>query len=153
MKIRNQKDFMAGLMFIAIGLFFAILARSYQMGTAAKMGSGYFPFWLGVMLSLLGLIVLLTSLRPSAIEEGLAKWDWKSIFWVTFAVLVFAIGLPYLGMIISVIVLVFIAALASHEFHWKGTLVNSMILLFIAYFAFVWGLKLQFPVWPVFLVS
>ncbi len=150
MKIRNQKDFMSGLMFIAVGAFFAILARSYQMGTPAKMGSGYFPFWLGVVLALLGLFVLLGSLKSSADEEGIGKWDWKSVTWVTCSVIIFAVALPYAGLILSLVVLIFISAMASHEFHWKGTLVSAVLLNVIAYFAFVWGLKLQFPVWPSF---
>ena len=150
MKIRNQKDFMSGLMFIAIGAFFAILARSYQMGTPAKMGSGYFPFWLGVLLGLLGLFVLLGSLKSTAPESGIGKWDWKSVLWVTVSVLIFAISLPYAGLVVSLVVLIFISAMASHEFHWKGTLVSAVLLNVIAYFAFVWGLKLQFPVWPTF---
>ena len=150
MKIRNQKDFMSGLMFIAIGAFFAILARSYQMGTPAKMGSGYFPFWLGVLLGLLGLFVLLGSLKSTAPESGIGKWDWKSVLWVTVSVLIFAISLPYAGLVVSLVVLIFVSAMASHEFHWKGTLVSAVLLNVIAYFAFVWGLKLQFPVWPTF---
>ena len=150
MKIRNQKDFMSGLMFLAIGAFFAILARSYQMGTPAKMGSGYFPFWLGVLLGLLGLFVLLGSLKSTAPESGIGKWDWKSVLWVTVSVLIFAISLPYAGLVVSLVVLIFVSAMASHEFHWKGTLVSAVLLNVIAYFAFVWGLKLQFPVWPTF---
>lgn len=150
MKIRNQKDFISGLMFIAIGAFFAILARSYQMGTPAKMGSGYFPFWLGVLLGLLGLFVLLGSLKSTAPESGIGKWDWKSVLWVTVSVLIFAISLPYAGLVVSLVVLIFVSAMASHEFHWKGTLVSAVLLNVIAYFAFVWGLKLQFPVWPTF---
>ncbi len=150
MKIRNQKDFMSGLMFIAIGAFFFILARSYQMGTPAKMGSGYFPFWLGVVLALLGLFVLLGSLKSNAEESGIGKWDWKSVLWVTCSVIIFAISLPYAGLVLSLVVLIFVSAMASHEFHWKGTLVSAVLLNVIAYFAFVWGLKLQFPVWPSF---
>jgi hypothetical protein len=141
---------MSGLMFIAIGAFFAILARSYQMGTPAKMGSGYFPFWLGVLLGLLGLFVLLGSLKSTAPESGIGKWDWKSVLWVTVSVLIFAISLPYAGLVVSLVVLIFVSAMASHEFHWKGTLVSAVLLNVIAYFAFVWGLKLQFPVWPTF---
>jgi len=137
-------------MFIAIGAFFAILARSYQMGTPAKMGSGYFPFWLGVLLGLLGLFVLLGSLKSTAPESGIGKWDWKSVLWVTVSVLIFAISLPYAGLVVSLVVLIFVSAMASHEFHWKGTLVSAVLLNVIAYFAFVWGLKLQFPVWPTF---
>lgn len=153
MKIRDKKDFASGLMFMIIGGFFAVIARGYQMGTAAKMGSGYFPFWLGVMLATIGLIVLLKSLSPKAEEHDFGKWDWKTIAWVTGAVIVFAVILQYIGLILSVVVLVFFSALASHEFNWKQTLVNATVLIVMVYFAFIWGLKLQFPVWPPFLMN
>jgi hypothetical protein len=61
MKIRNQKDFWAGLMFLAFGLAFAIVARNYQMGTAVRMGPAYFPTVLGGLMAVLGLIILLRS--------------------------------------------------------------------------------------------
>ena len=153
MKIRNQKDFASGLLFIAIGLAFAYIATSYQMGTPAKMGAGYFPFWLGILMAILGLIVSVKALGSKAEENKLAKWDWKSVIWVTGSVLLFATTLPYMGLIVSLIVLIFVAAMASHEFNWKGTVVSAALLNVIAYVAFVWGLKLQFPVWPFFLTN
>lgn len=153
MKIKDKKDFASGLMFIAIGSFFAILARGYQMGTAAKMGSGYFPFWLGVLLALIGLVVLIKSLSANNEEHELGKWDWKTIMWVTGSVVLFAVILQYIGLILSIIVLVFVSSLASHEFNWKQTIVTSSIVLGISYGAFIWGLKLQFPVWPPFLMN
>ena len=61
MKIRNQKDFWAGVMFLAFGLAFAIVARNYQMGTAVRMGPAYFPTVLSGLMALLGLIILLRS--------------------------------------------------------------------------------------------
>ena len=73
MKIRNQQDFAAGFMYIVVGLFFAGIARNYQMGTAAKMGPGYFPFWLGMLLALIGLIVLLNASTKKATEVKLKK--------------------------------------------------------------------------------
>ena len=54
--IRSHQDFVSGVMFIVTGAAFAILARSYRMGTAGSMGPGYFPFWLGVVLVLPGLM-------------------------------------------------------------------------------------------------
>ena len=153
MKIKDKKDFASGLMFIAFGAFFAILARGYQMGTAAKMGSGYFPFWLGVLLALIGALVLFKSLSAKNEEHELGKWDWKTIMWVTGSVVLFAVILQYIGLILSIIVLVFFSALASHEFNWKQTIVTASIVLGISYGAFIWGLKLQFPVWPPFLMN
>jgi len=151
LKICNQKDFIAGLMYIGIGSFFAILARGYQMGTAAKMGSGYFPFWLGVLLASIGAYVVLRSLAPGQIEEKLPKISIPSVLWVTGSVLVFAISLPILGLVASVFLLVVVSAMASHEFSWKGAVLNAVFLIGFTYAAFVWGLKLQFPVWPTFI--
>ena len=148
MKIRNQKDFVSGLMYIGLGSFFAILARGYQMGTAAKMGSGYFPFWLGVLLATIGAYVAFRSLAISQEDVKLAKVDIPSVLWVTGSTVVFAICLPILGLVASLFLLVVISSMASHEFSWKGSVLSAVFLIGFAYMAFVWGLKLQFPVWP-----
>ena len=59
LKIKSPKDFWAGLMFIAFGLFFAIWAVThYQMGSAVRMGPAYFPAVLGGLLAVLGLMVI-----------------------------------------------------------------------------------------------
>jgi len=63
MQIKNAKDFWAGLMFIATGLFFSIWgATFYQMGTAVRMGPAYFPVVLGMLQTALGVIILIQSL-------------------------------------------------------------------------------------------
>jgi hypothetical protein len=151
LKIRNQKDFVSGLMYIGLGSFFAILARGYQMGTAAKMGSGYFPFWLGVLLATIGAYVAFRSLAISQEDVKLAKVDIPSVLWVTGSTLVFAICLPILGLVASLFLLVVISSMASHEFSWKGSVLSAVFLIGFAYMSFVWGLKLQFPVWPTFI--
>lgn len=153
MQVRNKKDFVSGLMFVGVGLFFSYVATTYNMGTPAKMGPGYFPFWLGIVLALIGAVVTMASFSKKAPEEEIAKWDWPSVLWVTGSVVVFGLALAYLGLVISVLALVYISAMASHEFHWKGTVVNAVILNVIAYVAFVWGLKLQFQVWPSFFTA
>jgi hypothetical protein len=62
MKIKSQKDFWSGLMFIGSGLFFMLWAIfHYQMGTAVRMGPAYFPTVLGGLLAVLGAFVLLES--------------------------------------------------------------------------------------------
>jgi hypothetical protein len=70
MKIRNQKDFWAGLMFLAFGLGFAIIARNYQMGTAVRMGPAYFPTVLGGLMAVLGAIVLVRSFFSKVTGEA-----------------------------------------------------------------------------------
>jgi hypothetical protein len=140
-------------MFILVGFGFSWVARGYSMGTAAKMGPGYFPFWLGIVLALLGALVLLGSLSSRMEEDSLARWDIKTLLWILGAVVLFGLLLKPLGMVLSVLVLVLVSSMASHEFSWKGAILNAIILVLISMGAFVYGINLQMPVWPAFLAS
>ena len=153
MRIRSQKDFASGLMFILVGLGFSFVARGYSMGTAAKMGPGYFPFWLGIVLALLGALVLWGSLSSKAAQDSLERWDIKILLWILGAVVLFGLLLKPLGMVLSVVVLVLVSSMASHEFSWNGAVLNAIILVLISMGAFVYGINLQMPVWPAFLAS
>ncbi|AQV95171.1 MULTISPECIES: tripartite tricarboxylate transporter TctB family protein [Cupriavidus] len=153
MRIRSQKDFASGLMFILVGFGFSWVARGYSMGTAAKMGPGYFPFWLGIVLALLGALVLWGALSSKAEQDSLARWDIKTLLWILGAVVLFGLMLKPLGMVLSVLVLVLVSSMASHEFSWKGAILNAIILVLISMGAFVYGINLQMPVWPAFLAS
>lgn len=151
MKIRNQRDFGAGVMYMVIGLFFSIVASNYSMGTAAKMGPGYFPFYLGILMFLLGLLVAVKAFSAKAAIEAIPKFNWKIIAQITGAVVLYGLLLPRLGFLIAVVVLVFVSASASREFTWRGTALNAAFLVTFTYSVFVVGLKLQFPLLPVFL--
>jgi hypothetical protein len=153
LKIRNQRDFGAGIMYMVIGLFFAIIARQYQYGTAAKMGPGYFPFWLGMLMVALGLLVLVKSMGAKAAIESIPKFDWKIIGLITGSILLYGALLPKMGFIVAVLVLVMVASSASREFSWKVSLINAVVLIAFTYSVFVLGLKLQFPLLPFFLQS
>ena len=151
MKIRNQRDFGAGIMYMVIGLFFAIMATNYPMGTAAKMGPGYFPFYLGILMFLLGVLVAVKAFGAKAAIESIPKFNWRIMAQITGAVVLYGLLLPRLGFLIAVVVLVFVAASASREFTWKGTAINAAFLVTFTYSVFVGGLKLQFPLLPAFL--
>ena len=151
MNIRNQRDFGAGIMYMVIGLFFTIVATQYPMGTAAKMGPGYFPFCLGILMTVLGLLVLVQSLGAKAAIEKIPKFNWKIIAQITGSVVLYGLLLPRMGFLVAVVVLVLVSASASKEFTWKGSLINAAFLVTFTYSVFVVGLKLQFPLLPVFL--
>jgi hypothetical protein len=151
MRIRNHQDFWAGLMFIAIGLFFAVFSRAYEMGTAARMGPAYFPMMLGILLLLLGLVIALRATARNQRDEKLAPTGWREILMILGAVALFGLALPWLGMVVSIGLLILISALASHEFSWKETIISIVVLLLMSYAVFVKGLELQMTVWPRFL--
>ncbi|MVW79145.1 tripartite tricarboxylate transporter TctB family protein [Bordetella sp. 02P26C-1] len=151
MQLRNRQDFWSGVMFIALGLGASWQATNYQMGTAARMGPGYFPFALGIVLALLGAIVLLGSLSKKATETHVDKFDWRITFLVIGSVVLYALILKPLGVYLSVFVLVVVSSFASHEFNLKVAVANGIFLVVFSYLAFIKGLGLIFPLWPSFL--
>src|SRR6476620_6481950 len=100
MHIRNQKDFWAGLMFAAFGIFFSGFGTLYTFGSAARMGPGYFPTVLGVILIALGAVIALTALAPKAEEHKVAKFSWPTIFLILGSVVLFGVLLNTLGLIL-----------------------------------------------------
>jgi hypothetical protein len=149
--IRNQKNFAAGLLYIGFGGAFAIGATIYNMGSAARMGPAYFPFWLGVMLALIGVFVLASSLRSHSPTVAMPKFDWKVLAWILASVAVFGELLTRFGLVVALVALVLISSRASHEFKWKGAVLNAVFLLIMCVGAFVYGLGLQLPLWPSFI--
>ena len=159
-KIQSQKDFFSGLMFVAVGIAFAIGAGNYSIGNGARMGPGYFPLILGVILTLLGGAITFKALVVETVDgDPIGKFAWKPLFFIILANLVFgacigglpSIGLPPLGLVVGIYLLTIIASNAGDEFSLKGVLVLATILAALSYVAFIVLLKLQFPVWPVFL--
>ena len=148
MNVRNKQNFAAGLFFVVFGALSAIAARGYSMGTGDDIGPGYFPFWLAVLLAVLGTMLSVSSLAPRAERTEIGKLDWKSTLWIVGAVVLFAFLLQHLGVVLSVVALVMVSSMGSHEFTWKGTVASSLVLAIMIYLVFVKGLHLQFPAWP-----
>lgn len=154
MKIKSQKDFWSGVMFIAIGVGFAWGALNYSFGTSARPGPAYFPFGLGVMLAVLGGVVLFKALTIET-EGGdpIGPWAWKPLIVILGAVALFGLLLPRLGMIATLPLLVLISAYAGDEFHLGEALVNAAILTAFCWLIFIKGLSLTIPLWPTFLAG
>jgi len=150
-KIRSRQDFWSGIMFLGVGAFFAAVATSYQMGSAARMGPGYFPFWLGIVLALLGVLVALSALSPKAEETHVDRFDWRILGLIVGAVVVYGLLMRPLGVYLSTFILVVFSSFASHDFNWKVAVANGIFLVVFSYLAFVKGLGLIFPLWPSFL--
>jgi hypothetical protein len=154
LKIKSQKDFWSGLMFIVVGVAFAWGALSYSMGSSARPGPGYFPLGLGILLAVLGTIVLFGALTIET-EDGdpIGNWAWKPWLIIVGSVAGFGFVLPKLGLVVSLPFLIFIAAMAGDEFHWKDAILNAAILTVGSWLIFVKGLGLTLPVWPTFIAS
>ena len=149
-------------MFIAVGGAFALGASSYTIGSGARMGPGYFPLVLGVLLAIIGIAVTFTSLVVET-EDGdkIGAIAWKPLFFIISANLVFGacigglpmIGLKPLGLIVGIYLLTYIASHAGTEHKLKEVAVLATILAALSYVAFILLLKLQFPVWPAYFTA
>jgi hypothetical protein len=160
MKIKSQKDFFSGLMFMVAGIAFAWGATNYTIGEGARMGPGYFPLMLGILLTAVGLFVVFEALVVETEDgEPIGKFAWKPLVFIIGSNVVFGIclggipklGIPALGLIVGIYALTFIASMAGDEHKTKEVLILATALAILSYLAFIVLLKLQFPVWPSFL--
>jgi hypothetical protein len=145
-RIRNPKDFVAGLLFIAFGVAAIAIGSNYALGTAARMGPGYFPRILGILLIVLGAALALRALRLDG--PPLPGWPWRPTVIVLVSVAVFGIIVNYIGIVLATIFLIVAASSASHEFRFRESVVSGLLLAAVAVAVFIVGLKLQLPVWP-----
>jgi len=152
LKIKSQKDFWSGLMFVAVGVGFAWGAQEYSFGSAARPGPAYFPFGLGVLLAILGAMVLFKALTI-ATEDGdpIGRWAFKPLAIVVGSVAVFGWTLPHLGMFIALPLLVLMSSTAGDEFHWKDAVINAAVLTVGCWAIFIKGLSLTIPLLPAFM--
>lgn len=162
MQIKSQKDFFAGLMFTAVGVAFAWGATNYSIGQGARMGPGYFPLVLGILLAILGLLVVFGALVVETEDgEPVGKFAWKPLGFIIGSNILFGIllagvprfGIPAFGLVVAIYGLTFVAALAGDEFKAREVAILATILAVGSYLAFVVLLKLQFPVWPSFITG
>ena len=160
MRIKSQKDFFAGLLFLALGVAFALGARTYNVGTGARMGPGYFPLMLGIVLAVIGAVEVFKSMVVgTATGDKVGKFVWRPVGYIVGANLAFgillgglpSIKLPAMGMIVGIYALTFISSIAEPGWKFKNTFILATVLAIGSYLAFVVVLKLQFPVWPAFL--
>lgn len=162
MNIKSQKDFFSGLMFMGVGVAFAWGATTYNVGEGARMGPGYFPLMLGILMAILGAVIAFKALVIE-VEGGdrIGKWAWKPLIFIILANLIFgvllgglpSIKLPASGMIIAIYALTFISSMAEGGWKFKNTFILASVLAAGSYIAFVLALKLQFPVWPDFITG
>ena len=151
MKIKNHKDFCTGLLFMLFGAGFMWGALQYDLGTAARMGAGYFPLILGGILSLLGVGVFVRSLAVSAPDSTIGRIAIGPMLMMFGAIAAFALLLRDAGMVVSILAIILISSLASRESRLKETLVSAVVLCAASVLLFVYALNLQIPVWPFFI--
>jgi hypothetical protein len=144
--LRNNRDALAGLLFMALGALALALASGYPMGTTMRMGPGYFPSALGGILFLFGVYVAARGVRSG--EKVRGAWGWRPLALITLSIVLFGLLLERLGLIPAALLMVFVAAAAGREFRFKEVLVLAVVMTAFSATLFLYFLKLPYPLLP-----
>lgn len=145
MKIKSQEDFWSGLMFVGFGVAAIIIARDYPMGTAMRMGPGYFPTMIGGFLILLGAIISAISFKTPGV--GIGTWPWRAMVLMSVGFVLFAWGMENIGFIPSLALLIVVSTLSTPHFRWKEMLIETVVMIAGSWLIFIWGLELPYTLW------
>lgn len=142
-KLANNQDAIAGLIFITLGVIGLVIALRYSFGSAVEMGPGYFPRILSALLIGFGAIILLRGLRNATTMADV--WAWLPLFFITLSIVLFGATIERLGLVPAVMLLVAASAYAGHEFKLREVGVLAVVMAVFAAAVFVWGLRLSYP--------
>ena len=141
---RDIHDIVGGLLMTAAGLFFAIYGSRYTMGTADRMGAGYFPIVLGWVLAVLGILVAL----PAWWRQGTGiTVQWKNLIWCVASLLAFAVTLRTLGVVVAAFVASLLALVPS-AMGLRTRLIVCGVVTLLTVLIFPLGLQMILPIWP-----
>ena len=142
---RDFTDIIGGLFLLALGLFFAIYAQRYSFGTLNRMGPGFFPIVLGVIVGLLGLLIAV----PAWFRGGNSpEVNWKTMSIVIGSVVLFGATLQSVGLMLASMITVVVASLADNDITWRTRAYMALGVAPIIYVIFIFGLGMIIPVWP-----
>lgn len=138
----NNRDALAGLLFMALGAIGFVVALSYPFGSLQEMGPGFFPRIQGVMLVGFGIATLIKGLRSGEQVEG--AWSWLPLLLLAASLIAFGWLMERFGLLPALVVLIVTSARAGKEFRWKEVVVLTVVLCVMAVAIFVWGLGLPY---------
>jgi hypothetical protein len=139
-----SKDFLSGLMFIGFGLAALYFGQKLALGTTVRMGPGYVPRMLSLIMMGLGVLICVVALVAGG--EPMERPKWKPITLVTIGILCFAFLFERAGLLPALIVLVTIASLAGEEFKLKEVIGNMIVLAILCTLVFKVGLGMNITI-------
>jgi len=141
--LSNNKQFLSGIMFLFIGAGSIYIARDYPMGTALRMGPGYFPIVLGGIIGLFGIYELIRGiLKPEAMK---GNWSLRALIILPLSAVLFGIIMEHGGFIPAMVVLIYVSAASSNEFKFWEVTALAIGLTAASVGLFIYGLGLPYP--------
>ena len=145
-KIKSQEDFWAGLMFIGFGILAIVVARDYPMGSAGRMGPGYFPTYLGALMIVIGAIMTGRGFRAQG--EDVGPIGWRPLLWLSAAFAAFGLLIEGAGFVLALAALIIASSLAGRDTRLLELAVLIVVLITASVALFIYGLELPYPLFP-----
>ncbi len=142
-ELRKNKDFWAGLMLIGIGAAAMFIARDYRFGSASRMGPGFFPTLLSVILIAFGGGIMAVGLRSGEKIQG--RLSLRALVLLPLSLVLFGVLMEVAGFIPALVALAFLAAASGREFKFAEVLLMTALLTAASAALFIWGLGLPYP--------
>jgi putative tricarboxylic transport membrane protein len=147
MRLRLSTDLLTGILFLALGAFAMIYGSRYPLGTAARMGPGYYPLLASSGLILLGLVLVVRSFIMAMEEVGAINV--RPLILILAGTLAFGLLIDRAGLIVAGLLLVFAARLADKGFRSLEVAILAVCLVVFTLAIFRYGLGMPLKLWPV----
>lgn len=141
--LSKNKDFWAGMMLVLIGAAALFIARDYRFGSALRMGPGFFPTILSVILIAFGVCITAVGLRSGEKIQG--NLSFRAFLLLPLSLILFGVLMDLAGFIPALAVLVFVSAASGREFKSMEVLLLTTVLTVASVALFIWGLGLPYP--------
>ncbi len=142
-ELRRNKDFWGGMMLIGIGAAAMFIARDYRFGTASRMGPGFFPTVLSLILIAFGVAIMAAGLRRGEKIQG--NVSLRALVLLPASLVLFGVLMEVAGFIPALVALVFLSAASGREFAWREVSLMTVLLTVASAALFIWGLGLPYP--------
>ena len=145
-KIKSPEDFWSGLMFIAFGVAAMYISRNYPMGSALRMGPGYFPTWLGGIMTFFGVVITGRSFFLQGEGLDFANWAFRPLIVLTGTIALYGVMLDVveIGFVPALMILIVGCALAHKDVHWLEMIILSVFLTAGCVGLFIYGIGLPY---------
>ncbi len=141
-----DRDLCGGALMFLLGLAAMIQGSAYQIGTLDRMGPGFFPVALGVILACVGLAIAIAArLEPVKVERARLPPEWRGWFLICVSIVAFVVIGTYGGLVPATFAIVFISALGDRSNSVRSAIALSLVVLVICIAVFSWALQMPFP--------
>ena len=145
----NLREQLSGLFWVGISVFVCVYSIENDTGSLHSPGPGFFPFWSGFIMGILGVVVVVTNslkrkwkTRPTDLWKGLR---WNNVIYVLFSLLLYCLLLPTAGYLITTFVLMFFLLYIMERSKIWFKVVNALVIVLMSYLIFCYLLDVKLP--------